>query len=80
MNNIIYKGSHQHDCAFNQGGAFGGFVGGTSRGTFIHHHLVAQNVTDGSFVHWSPNTNGGGTSRDRPARDGQRRHPDHRRR
>ena len=62
MNNIVYKGSHQHDCAFNQGGAYGGFVGGTGRSGFIHHHLVGQNLADGSFVHWSPNTNGSGTA------------------
>ncbi|MGC4108856.1 MAG: LamG domain-containing protein [Nocardioides sp.] len=62
MNNIIYKGSHQHDCAFNKGGAYGGFVGGTARANFLHHHLVAQNLADGTFVHWSPNTNGSGTA------------------
>ncbi|MGC4112498.1 MAG: PKD domain-containing protein [Nocardioides sp.] len=62
MNNILYKGSHQHDCAFNKGGALGGFVGGTGRATFIHHHLVGQNLSDGSFVHWSPNTNGSGSA------------------
>jgi hypothetical protein len=62
MNNILYKGSHQHDCAFNQGGASGGFVGGTGRGGFIHHHLVGQNLADGTFVHWSPNTNGSGSA------------------
>ena len=62
MNNILYKGSHQHDCAFNQGGALGGFVGGTGRSGFIHHHLLGQNLTDGSFVHWSPNTNGSGAA------------------
>ena len=62
MNNILYKGSHQHDCAFTQGGALGGFVGGTGRSGFIHHHLVGQNLADGSFVHWSPNTNGSGNA------------------
>ena len=62
MNNILYKGSHQHDCAFNQGGAYGGFVGGTGRAVFIHHYLVAQNLSDGSFVHWTPNTNSSGTA------------------
>ncbi|MGC4112499.1 MAG: LamG domain-containing protein [Nocardioides sp.] len=60
MNDILYKGSHQHDCTFNQGGAYGGFVGGLSRGNLIHHHLVGQNVSDGSFVHWSPNTDSSG--------------------
>jgi hypothetical protein len=62
MNNILYKGSHQHDCAFNEGGAFGGFVGGTGRTGFIHHHLVGQNLADGSFVHWTPETNGSGSA------------------
>ena len=62
MNNVLYKGSHQHDCAFNKGGAFGGFVGGTTRIDFIHHYLVAQNLSDGSFVHWTPNTNSSGTA------------------
>jgi Concanavalin A-like lectin/glucanases superfamily len=62
MNNILYKGSHQHDCAFTEGGAFGGFVGGTGRTGFIHHHLVGQNLSDGSFVHWTPNTNGSGNA------------------
>ncbi|MGC4112973.1 MAG: LamG domain-containing protein [Nocardioides sp.] len=62
MNNILYKGSHQHDCAFNQGGAAGGFVGGTGRSGFIHKHLVGQNIADGTFVHWTPNTNGSGSA------------------
>jgi hypothetical protein len=62
MNNILYKGSHQHDCAFNLGGAYGGFVGGTGRAVFIHHFLVAQNLSDGTFVHWTPNTNSSGTA------------------
>jgi hypothetical protein len=62
MNNILYKGSHQHDCAFNPGGAMGGFVGGTGRSGFIHHHLVGQNIANGTFVHWSPNTNGSGSA------------------
>ena len=62
MNNILYKGSHQHDCAFTEGGAFGGFVGGTGRSGFLHKHLVGQNLADGSFVHWSPNTNGSGNA------------------
>jgi hypothetical protein len=62
MNNILYKGSHQHDCAFTEGGAMGGFVGGTGRTGFIHHHLVGQNLADGSFVHWTPETNGSGSA------------------
>ena len=57
MDNVLYKASHQHDCAFNPGDARGGYVGGTSRDTFIWWRLVGQNVSDGSFVHWSPNTN-----------------------
>ncbi len=62
---VLYKASHQHDCAFTQGGAFGGFVGGTSRDAFLHRYLAGQDVSDGSFVHWYPNTNAtsnGGTT------------------
>lgn len=65
-NGVLYKGSHQHDCAFMEGGAFGGYVGGVAREAFLHRYLVGQDVRDGSFVHWSPNTNatsvGGSTS------------------
>ncbi len=61
LNGVLYKGSHEHDCAFARGGSFSGYVGGTSRGSFVHRHLVGQDVTDGSSVHWSPNTNGGGS-------------------
>lgn len=56
---ILYKGSHEHDCAFNAGDSRGGFVGGTSRETFQHWHLVAQDVSNGGFLHWTPDTNGG---------------------
>lgn len=59
LNGVLYKGSHNHDCAFDKGGT-AGFVGGTNRNLFIHRHLVAQDVTDGTFVHWSPDTNGAG--------------------
>lgn len=62
LNGVLYKGSHQHDCAFTPGGAHGGYVGGTSRDTFLHRYLVGQDVTDGTFVHWSPNTNAAGTT------------------
>src|SRR3954452_1395793 len=61
LNGVIYKASHQHDCAFSRGGAFGGFVGGTSRDGFVHHYLVGQDITDGGFVHWTPNTNATGS-------------------
>jgi hypothetical protein len=57
---VLYRGDHQHDCAYTRGGAFGGFVGGTYRDRFVHRYLTAQNVSDGSFVHWSPNTNASG--------------------
>ncbi|CUR58560.1 putative LamG domain protein jellyroll fold domain protein [metagenome] len=60
LNGVLYKGSHEHDCAFNRGGSYSGYVGGTSRGTFIHRHLIGQDITDGSSVHWSPDTNGAG--------------------
>lgn len=59
VGDVLYKGSHEHDCAFNPGDARGGFVGGLSRETFLHWHLVAQDVSDGSFLHWTPDTNGG---------------------
>jgi hypothetical protein len=64
-NGVLFKASHQHDCAFTEGGAFGGFVGGTNRDAFLHRYLVGQDVRDGSFVHWYPNTNAtsnGGTT------------------
>ena len=57
LDGVLYKASHQHDCAFNYGDARGGYVGGTSRDGFIWWRLVGQDVEDGSFVHWSPNTN-----------------------
>jgi hypothetical protein len=62
LNGILYKGSHQHDCGFAPGGDFGGFVGGLDRDDFLHHHLIAQNASNGSFVHWTPNTNGSGST------------------
>ncbi len=60
MKGVLYKASHQHDCAFTPGDARGGFVGGTSRETFVRWHLVAQNVDTGEFMHWNPDTNGSG--------------------
>ena len=57
LDGVIYKASHQHDCAFVPGDARGGFVGGTSRNTFIWQRLTALDITDGSFLHWAPNTN-----------------------
>ena len=57
MDDVLYKASHQHDCAFTPGDARGGYVGGTARDTFIWYRLVAQNLDDGSFQHWAPNTN-----------------------
>ncbi|WP_203230966.1 PKD domain-containing protein [Nocardioides caldifontis] len=57
MDDVLYKASHQHDCAFSPGDARGGYVGGTDRDSFIWYRLVAQNIADGSFVHWAPNTN-----------------------
>jgi hypothetical protein len=59
LNSILYKASHQHDCAFTRGGARGGFVGGTNRDNFVHHYLAGQNTATGDFVHWSPDTNAG---------------------
>jgi hypothetical protein len=57
LDGIIYKASHQHDCAFNQGDAHGGYVGGTARDTFEWWRLVGMRASDGTFVHWSPHTN-----------------------
>lgn len=57
---VLYKASHQHDCAFGEGDAHGGFAGGTSRTTFERWHLVGQEAATGRFVHWSPDTNGSG--------------------
>lgn len=58
MGGVLYKGSHMHDCSYTQGGKFGGFSGGLFRSSFTFHHLIAQNPADGSFEHWSPDTNG----------------------
>jgi hypothetical protein len=58
LNGVLYKGSHTHDCSFGAGGKFGGFTGALVRRSFIYHRLLAQNPADGSFEHWSPNTNG----------------------
>ncbi len=62
LDGVVYKGSHQHDCAYSAGGAFGGYVGGTDRGSFRHKNLEAHDVRDGSFVHWSPDVTSGGTT------------------
>ncbi len=60
LKGVLYKASHQHDCAFNPGDARGGFVGGVSRETFERWHLVGQRLDTGQMVHWSPDTNGTG--------------------
>ncbi len=59
VNGVLYKGSHMHDCAYNEGGPGGGFVGSFDRNNRAAYHLIAQSLTDGSFIHWAPNTNGG---------------------
>jgi hypothetical protein len=57
---VLYRGAHNHDCAHMQGGAFGGFTGIPARQpTTVYHHLEAQNLADGSFEHWDPDTNSG---------------------
>jgi hypothetical protein len=58
INGVLYKGSHMHDCSYNPGGAEGGFTGSMSQTDRIFYRLAAQNPADGSFEHWSPNTNG----------------------
>jgi hypothetical protein len=62
LNGVLYKASHQHDCAYTRGGARGGFVGGTYRDNFVHHYLAGQNTTTGDFVHWTPDTNASAAS------------------
>ncbi len=62
LNGLLYKASHQHDCAFNTGDARGGYVGATSRDAFTWYRMVAQDTTSGGFTHWSPNTNGAMTT------------------
>ncbi len=66
LNGVLYKGAHQHDCAFAPGGPFGGFVGGLGRNDFIHHYLTAQNDSDGELLHWTPQTNASGTTNTGP--------------
>lgn len=58
LNNVLYKGSHMHDCSINPGGAGGGWNGAITRKTFVFHRLGAQDPTNGSFIHWFPTTNG----------------------
>ena len=57
IGNVVYRGSHMHDC----GRTPGGFVGPRSSAEFFWWRLQAHSITDGTFVHWSPNTNGAGT-------------------
>lgn len=59
LNGVLYKGSHMHDCAYDPGGPNGGFVGSFDRNNRAAYHLIGQSLTDGSFIHWAPNTNGG---------------------
>ncbi|HTW20406.1 MAG TPA: LamG domain-containing protein [Mycobacteriales bacterium] len=58
VDGVLYKGSHMHDCSYNEGGAGGGFTGALARSFFVVYRLIAQNPADGTFEHWSPNTNG----------------------
>ncbi len=60
VDGILYRGDHQHDCAYSTGGPAGGFVGGTFRDAFAHHYLTANTASDGSFIHWTPSTNATG--------------------
>ncbi len=55
INNILYKGSHAHDCAYSPGGF--PQVNNPSGG-WVAHRLLAQSLTDGSVGHWNPSTNG----------------------
>ena len=45
LDGVVYKASHQHDCAFNPGDAHGGFVGGTARNTFEWWRLVGMRAS-----------------------------------
>jgi chitodextrinase len=57
IGDIVYRGSHMHDC----GRSPGGFVGPRVSDDFIWWRLQGHSLTDGSLVHWSPGTNGAGT-------------------
>lgn len=75
LGSVLYRADHQHDCAYNLGDALGGFVGGTYRDRFIHKYLTGQNISDGTFVHWSPALNASGAGGVGPhtiANDGSR--------
>lgn len=61
VDNILYKASHQHDCAYTLGGAYGGYAGGVFSEDLIHWHLVGQAISTGAFVHWTPDTNASGS-------------------
>ena len=56
VGDVLYRGSHMHDC----GRTPGGFVGPRSPNDFVWYRLQGHSLSDGSFVHWSPNTNGAG--------------------
>jgi hypothetical protein len=60
LNGWLYKGAHTHDCAYDEGGNMGGFVGPQNPDDFFWWRLTTQRITDGSWAHWSPNTNGSG--------------------
>jgi len=55
----VYRGSHNHDCAKNEGG-----FTGPKNNVNTWYRLQVHSAADGQMGHWSPNTNGGspGTS------------------
>jgi chitodextrinase len=57
LGDVVYRGSHMHDC----GRTPGGFTGPRVSAEFVWFRLAAHSISDGTFVHWSPNTNGAGT-------------------
>ncbi len=58
---VLYRADHQHDCAYNEGDARGGFVGGSFRDAFVHRYLTGMAIADGAFTHWTPQTNATGS-------------------
>lgn len=60
VNNVLYGGSHAHDCTEVASGVAGGFPQDpVTRGW---HHLTAESTTDGTLLPWFPNTNAGPTT------------------
>jgi concanavalin A-like lectin/glucanase superfamily protein len=52
INNVLYKGSHAHDCAYEPGG----FPQVDTSSGWVSHHLLDQSLVDGTLLHWTPDT------------------------